>query len=137
MAHNSLRRRGQHLVFAMIALFIGIVAMGLGVVVIQNAQTEMDERTVPMTGYNVQVIGPAVWEGQAQEDLLKQAVNSLPVDEYSSAYHSLVQEIRPIPAVNARPMQPVLIGLEEPGAYRIDGAAMGQQPGGCLRLSLR
>jgi hypothetical protein len=58
MARISLRRRGVNLVFAMIALFCGVVSIAMGVVVTDNATSTMREHDIDLQGYNLHVVAP-------------------------------------------------------------------------------
>lgn len=58
LATNRLRRQGFGLVFAMIALFAGLVTLALVTVMIQTTQNEMDLRTMQVTGPNLVLLFP-------------------------------------------------------------------------------
>ncbi|HNB52984.1 MAG TPA: FtsX-like permease family protein, partial [Anaerolineales bacterium] len=56
MARNNLRRRGWSLVFAMIALFAGIVTLALAAVVTRGAGEEMEQKSFNLEGFNLLVL---------------------------------------------------------------------------------
>lgn len=125
LAQSSLRRRGLSLVFAMIALFTGLVALACGVVVTQNGQREMSERTVALAGPEVSVLAPA----RAEADLLAAAQAA---DQPPSAvsYETTVQRITLLGEHSSEPLAPTLLGRSEPGDYQIVGAPWGSDPRG-------
>ena len=125
LAQNSLRRRGLALVFAMIALFAGVVSMTLGVVVAQNGQREMDEAAVQIDGYNLNVIAPG-----AQETAVRQAVATEPVEGSAIGYASNVLEIRLAGNSQEVHIKPLLIGRSDPFDYRVAGSPWGSRPEG-------
>ncbi|RPI82296.1 MAG: FtsX-like permease family protein [Chloroflexi bacterium] len=126
IAQSSLRRRGWNLVFAMIALFTGIVSIALGVVFTQNAQSAMSNRTVEIEGYNIQVIAPF-----GQENEVKAAVEGQQIQEFAYSYQTAVENIRGSgPETDGIASQPLLIGRSEPGEFQLSGASWGSQPEG-------
>lgn len=124
MAQNSLRRRGLSLIFAMIALFVGTAALGLGVVVTQNAQRTMDERTVKVEGYNLRVIAPS-----DQEQAVRQAIKDQKIESYTYRYQAPVKHFNLGKLNEDMAPSPALIGSLEPGEYQIQGAPWGQSEG--------
>jgi len=125
MAQNSLRRRGLGLVFAMIALFVGVVSLAMGLVVTTSAQRAMDERLIDFEGDNLTIITPA-----AQEAALRQAIAADPrISHATTGYQTNVRAVRD-PDNPQNTFLPVLIGRDEPGDYAIGGAEWGSKPGG-------
>jgi putative ABC transport system permease protein len=124
MAQNSLRRRGLGLVFAMIALFAGIVALALGVVVTQSAQTEMAQRSIQLDRENLVVIAPY----SAEADV-RQAVKDQNVQVLSTGYQTSVLEIRALTEAQGLPIEPVLMGRTQPDGYQLSGADWGSTAG--------
>ena len=126
LAQNSLRRRGPALVFAMIALFAGVVSLALGVVVTQSAGREMSERTLRMSEYTIQIVAPA---GEAEG--VRRSVESQPgVRESLEGWYAPVASIRPLGGEGKTRITPVIVGREQPQGYRISGAAWGSEPQG-------
>jgi len=131
MAQNSLRRRGLGLVFAMIALFVGVVSLAAGLVVTTSAQRAMDERLIDFEGDNLTIIAPT-----AQEAALRQAIAADPrISHAVTGYQTNVRAVRD-PGHPENTFSPVLIGREEPGDYAISGAEWGSQSGGVYLSSL-
>ena len=124
MSRKNLRRRGTTLVFAMIALFVGVVSLAFGTVVTQNAQRAMEERAVVIEGDNITILAPA-----EQEAAIRQAVASQPAERVRFGTQTKVRGIR-IPGMPDVLISPTVIGREEPGAYFITGAPFGSQPDG-------
>lgn len=126
MAKNNLQRRGLSLIFAMIALFTGIVSLSLGFVITQSAQREMEERNLAeLIDYNLAVIAPL-----AQESDLRQEIGRLPVEKISDGYKSTILAIQGENPGGAIYIQPVLVSRSEPHDYEIEGAAWGSVPEG-------
>ncbi len=124
MAQNSLRRRGLGLVFAMIALFVGTVALTLGVVVTQSAQTEMAQRTIQLDRENMLIIAP-----YSSEADIRQAVESQDVKILSAVYSTSVREVRSLTEGQGGHIQPLLMGLSQPDGYQLSGADWGSTAG--------
>lgn len=125
MAQNSLRRRGLGLVFAMIALFVGVVSLSMGLVVTTSAQRAMDERLIDFEGDNLTIIAPAT-----QEAALQQALAGDPrITHAATGYQTNVRAVRD-PDNPQNTFLPVLVGRDEPGDYATSGAEWGSQPGG-------
>lgn len=125
LAQVSLRRRGPSLVYAMIALFVGIVAMSLGVVVTENAVNTMDRVGIQVEGYNVRVIAPA-----SQEAAVRQALKDQKIETYAAGYQAPVRAIETIGSKEGHSIKPVLVGRSAPGEYTLQGAGWGSQPEG-------
>lgn len=71
MARNNMRRRGSSLVFAMIALFIGVFTLGLAMVVINGSQEQLQARMLSTEGYNLIVLEKPEQVGAVQAVLAK------------------------------------------------------------------
>ncbi len=125
LALNSLRRRGMGLVFAMIALFVGILAMSLGVVVAQSGQREISARSIDIQGYNLNIIGSA-----DQERAIDQAVQAQNPAMVALGYRTGLKSLRQAGGGAVAEMSLALVGRSEPNEYAISGAAWGSQPGG-------
>jgi putative ABC transport system permease protein len=125
MARNSLRRRGLSPVFAMIALFAGVVSLALGVVFTQNAGQAMDERTLTLPGYNVTVTALA-----EHEEAVRQALAAQGIDQVAYGYQTSVRAIDMPARQEPFAAQPVLMGRSEPYDYVIGGAPWGSEPDG-------
>ncbi len=121
LAQTSLRRRGLGLIFAMIALFTGIVALALGAVVTENARNVMEARTIRVAGPNVQVIAPA-----DQEEAVRQALRGQKIEKYSYGYQTEIARIQFSAAGEAPAVDKVLVGRSAPGEYQIEGAEWGR-----------
>jgi putative ABC transport system permease protein len=71
MARNNMRQRGSSLVFAMIALFIGVFTLGLAMVVISGSQEQLQARMLSTEGYNLIVLEEPAQAEAAQAALAK------------------------------------------------------------------
>ncbi len=88
MARGNLRRRGLTLVFAMIALFTGVVSLALGMVVTQNASRVMDEKTIHIEGPNLTILAPV-----QEESAVRAAIEGQQAGTYTTGYQTPVREI--------------------------------------------
>ena len=129
LAQSSLRRRGLGLVFAMIALFAGITALGLGVVFTHNAQDAMAARTVPLSGDNLTVLAAA-----QDEPAVRAALAAHGLHQVTASYWTALQLVQVISAATGSgtpdPLPALLEGSESAYGYRLSGAAWGSQPDG-------
>jgi predicted lysophospholipase L1 biosynthesis ABC-type transport system permease subunit len=130
LAQSSLRRRGVGLVFAMIALFTGIVALACGVVVTRNGQREMAARTISVNGPEISVLAPA--EEQAA---VVQAAAAAGLDASALSFTTAVESIVAADAVDGGAISPVLLGRNLPGEYMVSGAPWGSVPEGVYIFS--
>ncbi len=124
LAQSSLRRRGLGLVFAMIALFTGVVALALGVVMTQDAQAALEDRTPDFDSYEVALVAPA-----AQEAAMRAALAAEGVTAYSLGYSAGVAAIE-VAGDSESTLPPRLLGQETPRDYALNGAAWGSDPQG-------
>jgi putative ABC transport system permease protein len=124
MARNSFQRRGAGLVFAMIALFAGVVSLGLAAVVIQGAERENSAHTVNAAGFNLAV----VTSFQAQTETLA-AVGAFQAYRQALGYETRVTQIESTDNPAGDTISPVLIARSEPHDFKIRGAAWGSVPG--------
>lgn len=132
IAQNSLRRRGGGLVFALIALFVGIATLALGVVVTENASATMDERRVVIEGYTLRLGASADQQAEVEQALAEAQADgqlSAVVAGWQSAIAAFQTIGRALPEEAHLPA-PVLISRSEPGEYAVRGAAWGSQPQG-------
>ncbi len=125
MAFNSLRRRGFGLIFAMIALFIGVLSMSLGLVVTQNGQREMSVRAIDVQGYNLNVLAAA-----DQESAIRQAVTAQNPDKVDVGYRVALEGLSVSGGEPVTEMDDVLVGRSDPADYVISGAEWGSRPDG-------
>ncbi len=125
LARSSLRRRGWGLVFAMIALYTGVVALAFGLVMTQSAQREMGERTVAWDSYEVAISAPA-----AQEAAVRAALSGLGVQDYAVGYSTTVRAIHPRGDYQRVYVAPHLIGQTELRDYAVTGAPWLSAPDG-------
>ncbi len=126
MALNSLRRRGVALVFAMIALFVGVLSLSMGLMVAQTTQKRISSGAVDVQGYNLNILAAA-----DQESAIRQAVESQDPEKVSVNYRTTLaglsteEEGASIGAMDA-----VLVGVSDPQDYLLSGAGWGSQPDG-------
>lgn len=122
IARNSLRRRGASLLFAMMALLVGVIALAFGLVFTQNAGREMDTRSIRLEGYNTVIIAPA-----AQQATVLRALSP---SQTAILSQTSVRAIRGTGEYADQWEQPELVVATEPYNYKLTGAAWGEQPDG-------
>lgn len=126
LALNNLRRRPVAVVFVMIALFIGVLSMSLGILVWQISGGKISGAQVGIQGYNVDILASADLEND-----IRQAVLALNPKRTSIGYRTQLESIRLISDGSAIPaMDAVLVGRSDPQDYVISGAEWGSQPDG-------
>ncbi len=125
LAQKSMRRRGLGLIFAMIALFAGIVTITLGVVVTNGSRREMSSHNIEVKGYNLNVIAAG-----SQETMVKQEVEKQSPDMLALGYRASVKAIRLEGSNPSTNMQSLLVARTDPFDYQLSGAAWGSQPNG-------
>jgi ABC-type lipoprotein release transport system permease subunit len=139
MAFNSLRRRKTALVFAMIALFIGVISLSMGMMVKDISERKISSKPGVFQGYNLTILGPA-----GQEITIRQAVEAQHPDAVGVEYRTALTgyKIKGRAEEDAgnstdaasdgslADLEPVLVGRSDPEGYIISGAHWGSQPDG-------
>lgn len=69
LARNNLRRQKLSLIFALIALFIGVVAISIATATITAAQQEMDEQLGSLEGPNLVIYGQEAEDAKIQSEI--------------------------------------------------------------------
>ena len=146
VAFGSLRRRGFGLVFAMLALFIGVLAMsaGLAVAQVSERRTGVAGQSGGFQGTNLTLLA-----GADQERAIQQAVQAQAPQKVSVGYRTALEDLSVIangvlpgdcndtPDRSLRPVRcavgstdAVLVGRSDPEDYVVSGAAWDSQPDG-------
>ena len=141
MAFNSLRRRGFALVFAMIALFIGVLSMSMGLAVFQFSQIRILGASVDIQGYNLDILAPA-----NQENAILRALRAQDPEKVGVGYRTVLAGLsvvsqseavagepaagEPAAGMDAAGMDAILVGRSDPQDYILRGADWGSQPDG-------
>jgi putative ABC transport system permease protein len=131
MAFNSLRRSGVVLVFAMIALFIGVLSMSMGLAVTQFSQRRISGGSVEVQGYNLNILAPA-----GQESAIRQALQAQHPEKVGVGYRAALASLsvaNPSGTSTSEPvaaMDATLVGRSDPQDYVLRGAEWGSQPDG-------
>lgn len=124
MARNNLKRRGISLIFAMIALFVGIVSLSMGGMMTINAQSILDKRQVEYEGNNLAVIAPV-----EQEAAVRAALEAQGVESVTPGYLTTALSIREIGA-EENTLSSVIIARESAEQYLLEGEPWGSVPDG-------
>jgi putative ABC transport system permease protein len=125
MIKTRLKRRGISFVFAMIALFAGVIPIAFATVVIQTSIREMDERSIQTQGYNINIIAPA-----AYESTIRQALDAQTNAQVSYQYEAAARQILSVGDANPVTLDAWLIGQTDLQDYKITGAGWGTVPEG-------
>jgi len=130
MARGSLRRRGLSPVFALVALFVGVVTLTISVVVTHNAVSVMESVTLDIQGANLTVLADA-----SQDARVLRALESLPVENLSTGYQTRVRSIT-LASNPEETFSAVLVAPSTPDGYLLSGAEWGSRPGGVYVTTL-
>ena len=125
IAFNSLRRRGFALVFAMIALFVGVVSMSLGLAVTQVSQRKISSGAVEIQGNNLEILAAG-----GEESAIRQALQAQFPEKVSLGYQTTLASLSLPDGEPTGPMNTVLLGRSDPQDYLLSGADWGSQPDG-------
>ncbi len=126
MAFNSLRRRGLALVFAMIALFVGVLSLSMGLMVTQTTQKRISAGAVDIQGYNLNILAAA-----GQESAVRQAIVAQKPEKMSVGYRTTLAGLSTqAEGASIGDMDAVLVGVSDPQDYILSGADWGSQPAG-------
>lgn len=127
MARNNMRRRGVSLVYAMIALFIGVFTLGFSYTVIAVSMEEYAQRSFSMEGYNLVVMADLEEEGA-----IRRALADHPIEVISARYQAPAKSIQISPVeASSHTMTPLLQGRGELlWDVTVDGAPWGSRPDG-------
>lgn len=118
----SLQRRGTGLLFAMMALLVGVVALAIGFIFTQSANRALDARTLHLTGPNVVVIAPALAE--------REVARLLGTSATTRVTQTAVRSIRSTQGHAQTYLAPELLGATDPYTFRLNGAEWGSGPDG-------
>jgi putative ABC transport system permease protein len=138
IAIGSLRQRGFALVFAMIALFIGVLSMSAGLVVVEFGERRIGGPAAEPGNFNLNIIAAA-----GQEQAIAQALAAQNPEMMWVGYRTSLDNLRVVSYGSdssdqpgdttgangpSRAMDAVLLGRSDPEDYIISGAAWGSQP---------
>lgn len=124
IARGSLQRRGLIPVFALVALFVGVVALTMASVVTQNAGRVMESAQVEMQDYNLTIVAPA-----GQREIVAGALKVQAMESWSEGYTTGVRSIRLSGHPDER-FTPLLVARSQPAEYTVSGAPWGSRPDG-------
>jgi putative ABC transport system permease protein len=121
---RNLRQRGPSLIFAMIALFVGVVTLSFGSVIANSGQSILKYMLGNNTRENIAVYGPA----DSTEEI-NRAVISLNPDRASIGYQTPVQHIQSEKKPDVQ-INPLFIGRAHVSEYLANGEPWGTVPNG-------
>lgn len=120
----NLRQRGLTQVIAMVALFIGVIMLGLGAVITNSGQEVIGALNGNAPVENLAIYAPPSAEAAVKKELTNNAIN-----EYSTGH---VYKVNLITASENKDQRysPTLMARSDPGTTVIHGAAWGTRPDG-------
>jgi putative ABC transport system permease protein len=124
MASKNLRRENAAMVFAMIAIFCGVLSMSLGLAVTQISGRRISGGPAELQGYNLTVLAPA-----DQEPAIRAAVDAQQPEKVGVGYRTALSRIS-IDGGTVSGMDAILVGRSDPQDYVMRGAEWGSQPDG-------
>ena len=124
ISRNNLRRRSSSLVFAMVALFVGVIMLGLGAVVTQSGQ-----RVIGALEQNPGAENLAVYTDPQNESEIRAQLASAGFSQPTTGHLYRVENIH-TKGDKSDTYQPQLLGRSDPGSMKITGAAWGSRPDG-------
>ncbi|PKO11812.1 MAG: hypothetical protein CVU39_27165 [Chloroflexi bacterium HGW-Chloroflexi-10] len=130
LARNHLRRRELSLIFAMTAIFLGVIILTSGIITTSGAKAVVDILSANESLNNLAVYVPADQAAAAQDVLQANHIT-----EYYSGSQTSVLSI----TAQADPdvvITPLLIGRPEQSEYTTYGEAWGSQPDGVYVLGM-
>ncbi len=125
MAFRSLERRGGALVFAMIALFIGVLSMSAGLVVAQFTEGGPALGSDDFASYNL-----AVTSGADQESAVRAAVQAQGPEKVGIGYSTTLADVKMEDGGRLEGMVAMLSARSDPEDYILEDSAWGQEPDG-------
>lgn len=120
----NLRQRGMTQVIAMVALFIGVIMLGLGAVITNSGQEVIGALNGSSPVENLAIYAPP-----SAETAVKQELSNNGIKEYSIGHVYSVNQITTAGETDKR-YSPTLMALSDPGTTVIHGAAWGTRPDG-------
>jgi putative ABC transport system permease protein len=125
MARNNMRRRGFSLLFAMMALLVGVFALGLAITIISSSVDELARRSFSLEGINLVVLADPV-----EEDAVRQALADRGVQDINTRFEARVQRVT-ADGIEAEALDiHTLQGRNELWDVEIEGAPWGTVPHG-------
>lgn len=124
ISRNNLRRRGPELIFAMVALFIGVISLGLGAVITQSGKRLIGAVNGPASQENLAIYASAMEEGN-----VNQTIQSIQVNQYTISHQYQAKSISSKKSPE-KDYSNFLEGRSEPGSYSVHGADWGSNPDG-------
>ena len=120
MGFRSLQRRGAGLIFAMIALFIGVVSMSVGLIVAQFTESGAALGSEDaFASYNL-----AITTRADQEAAVQSAVAAQHPEKVGVGYTAALDDVRAEDGSSLSAIAPVLIARSDPEDYVVDDAAV-------------
>ena len=121
MARNNMRRRGFSLLFAMIALFIGVFALGMAITSISSSVDELARRSFSLEGINLVVLADP-----AKEDAVRQALTERGVQNVNARFEAQLESV----TLDGVKVDDTLQGRNDLWDVKIEGTPWGTVPDG-------
>lgn len=124
ISRNNLRKRGSSLVFAMVALFIGVISLGFGAVLAQSGQN-----VINAFNRSAGVENAAIFAGEEDESVVIQQLEKMQITTYTLGHLYPVKRIT-LADDSDTTLAAVIEGRAKPGAYHLTGADWGSRADG-------
>ena len=118
------RQRSPNLIFAMVALFVGVISLGFGAVIVESGKNVMGAVQGDQTGENV-----AIYASPVDEATIEQVIQNAHIQGYSFSRQYEVKEVRYTGNKDAS-YASTLMARTDPGSYKVTGAEWGTRPNG-------
>jgi hypothetical protein len=125
MARNNMRRRGFSLLFATMALFVGVFALGLAITIISSSVDELARRSFSLEGINLVVLADPTEEGAVRQVLADRGVRDVHV-RFEARVESVTADGPEAEALDIHALQ----GRSELWDVEIEGTPWGTVPRG-------
>lgn len=120
----NLRQRGMTQVIAMVALFIGVIMLGLGAVITNSGQEVIGKLSGSAAVENL-----AIYAAPSAEEAVMQELTNNEIQAYATGHVYRVNQIK-APEVSDNNLTPTLMARSDPGTAVIHGAAWGTRADG-------
>lgn len=124
ISRSSLRRRGLAPIFALVSLFIGVVALMVSTVVVQNAERVVGGVDIDLQGYNLNILAHA-----NQQEAIMRMLEPHAAKGWSVGYNTTVRAVN-LAGNPEETFSPLLAARTNLFEYSVSGAPWGSRPDG-------
>ncbi len=121
ISRNNLRQRGASLIFAMVALFIGVSSLGMGAVIVESGKNVMGMVQGKQAGENL-----AIYAAPADSQTIEQELKINGIKDYSSSRMFKVQDVRRSGESDIH-YSDLLMARSDLGSFEVTGSEWGSR----------